>query len=167
MTRHVPPTTPDGLQGIVERFDHLALAVTDVAATLAFVEALGGRYLNGGHHPTQRFRWAQFRLPEAMKLELLAPLDPDDADHFLVRFLASRGEGPHHVTFKVADITQAVAEARRRGFTVVQEDFSDAGWKEAFLHPKASHGVLVQLAEWDEHAPMTTWSLEDVLAAPS
>lgn len=162
-----PPALPIGLDGIVERFDHLALAVRSIGEVLPLVELLGGSYINGGHHPTQGFRWAQFALPSDMKLELLAPIDPADQDHFLVRFLEGRGEGPHHVTFKVANVEEAVAEASARGFSVVQQDYSDPGWKEAFVHPGSAHGLLIQLAQWDEALPLPTRPIEDVLADPS
>lgn len=165
------PTTPEShlpaeAAAAVERFDHLALAVNDISVALPMITLLGGRYENGGHHPTARFRWAQFLLPGGLKLELLSPLDPDDADHFLVRFLRRRGEGPHHVTFKVFEIGAAEAAFVGAGFEIVGEDLSDAGWKEAFVHPKSANGLLIQLAEWDDSAPTEVRPLDAVLAGP-
>ncbi|MBW2536236.1 MAG: VOC family protein [Deltaproteobacteria bacterium] len=169
MTPDVPQhalTLPAELSGLVERFDHLALAVNDVRRTLPLLGFLGATYRTGGHHRTQRFRWVQFDLAAGPKLELLQPLDPDDGDSFLVRFLAANGEGPHHVTFKVRDIVRTVAAVRELGYAIVGEDFSAPNWKEAFVHPKSSHGLLIQIAEWDDSIPLPHRPLADVLADP-
>lgn len=157
---------PVELAGVVERFDHLALAVADMRTAIPLLDLLGGTYRNGGHHPTQRFRWAQFDLASGPKIELIEPLDHGDSSHFLVRFLASRGEGPHHVTLKVTDIRKAVAAARELEYDVVGEDFSSPHWKEAFVHPRSSHGLLIQLAEWDDTAPDHRRPLDEVLHNP-
>lgn len=160
-----PPVAPE-LSGFVERFDHLALAVGEIRAVLPLMELLGATYRNGGHHPTQRFRWAQFSLPSGPKIELLQPLDPDNGANFLVRFLASKGEGPHHVTFKVTDLRRAVAAARDLEYEVVGESHRSPEWKEAFVHPRSSHGLLIQLAEWDDSAPLRHTPLHQVLEPP-
>lgn len=138
------------LEDLVERFDHVSAAVWDIDGALPMVEVMGGRYRNGGDSARGGFRFAQFRLPGGAKLELIQPLDGAGPDHFLVRFLRSRGEGIHHLTFKVLDLHRAVARARDLGFDVVGVDDSDPGWKEAFVHPRSAHGVLIQLAEWED-----------------
>ena len=125
---------------------------------------VGGTYRNGGTHPTAGFRWVQFDLPDGPKIELLTPVDPDDTEHFLNRFLAERGEGTHHVTFKVENLRRAVTALRELGFDVVGENLDNDGWKEAFVHPKTSHGLLIQIAEWDETVAVERPSLDDVLA---
>ncbi len=79
------------------------------------------------------------------RLELLEPT----GDGFLRRFLDKHGVGPHHLTFTVPDVTAAVAQARALGATVVGEDYSVPSWREAFLMPDATHGVVIQLAETD------------------
>jgi methylmalonyl-CoA/ethylmalonyl-CoA epimerase len=161
----LPPEAPD-LSDLVERFDHLALAVNEIRAVLPLMDLLGATYRNGGHHPTQRFRWAQFSLSLGPKLELLQPLDPDNGANFLVRFLASKGEGPHHVTFKVTDLRRAVAAARDLEYEVVGESFTSPEWKEAFVHPRSSYGLLIQLAEWNDSAPLRHMPLDEVLDQP-
>ncbi len=160
------PSAPAGLTTHVERLDHLALAVHDVRQVLPLLELLGATYRTGGHHGTQHFRWVQFDLPTGPKIELLEPLDPSAADHFLVRFLETRGEGPHHVTFKVDDIAAAVETAAALGYEIVGRDFSSEHWKEAFIHPKSAHGLLIQLAQWDDDAAPQRRSLASVLADP-
>jgi len=159
-------TLPAELSGLVERFDHLALAVDDVAATLPLLGLLGARYHSGGHHPTMGFRWMQFELAAGPRIELIQPLRPDDRNNFLVRFLASNGEGPHHVTFKVHDLERTVAAVRTLGYEVVGENTTDPGWKEAFVHPRSAHGLLIQVAEWDDALPLPQLTLTEVLADP-
>jgi methylmalonyl-CoA/ethylmalonyl-CoA epimerase len=146
---------PAGLDDIVESFDHTSVAVWDIAATLPLIELLGGEFRAGGDVDAG-FRWIQFHLPGQGKLELVQPLDPDDADHFLVKFLQSNGPGLHHLTFKVHDIRVAAQEAERRGYEVVGLS-TEGAWKEAFIHPRTSHGVLIQLAEFTPgpHPPQT------------
>jgi methylmalonyl-CoA epimerase len=137
----------DQFDSVIERFDHVSMAVENIEASAPLVSLLGGTYVDGGTNPWGDFRWAQYDLPGSGRLELIAPLDPDP-DHFIRRFLTERGEGLHHLTFKVHDINDAVARATEMGFTVTGFDDRLDDWKEAFLHPKSSHGVLIQFAEF-------------------
>jgi methylmalonyl-CoA/ethylmalonyl-CoA epimerase len=139
-------TTPaDGphLAGTV--LDHVAHAVPrwqDVwnryAADLGAVWASGG--------PGPGFAPGQLRFANGARVEVLMPWDVEVND-FLARFLARNGPGAHHLTFKVPDIGHAIEEARRFGIEPINIDLSDPEWKEAFLHPKQSGGVVVQMAE--------------------
>lgn len=79
------------------------------------------------------------------RMELLEPV----GDGFLTRFLERHGTGPHHITFTVPDLREAVAAARALGATVVGEDYGHPSWQEAFLVPDAAHGVVIQLAQTD------------------
>ncbi len=151
------------LGDVVERFDHFAVAVPDIAAALPMVELMQGRFRSGGDSTTGRFRWVQFFLPEAGKIELLQPLDGSDASHFLVRFLAERGPGLHHVTFKVRSLDAAVSRAEELGLEIVGRRSWGHRRSEAFVHPKSSNGVLVQLAEWKERPAPEGITLDKVL----
>ncbi len=139
----------DGLHDIVERFDHFSVAVRDIDATGSLVALMGGTAHDSGLNSGGDFRWAQFLLTGS-KLELIAAVDPHDSDHFINVFIESRGEGLHHLTFKVASIKEATDRARALGFVVFGFDDSYPGWKEAFIHPKSAHGVLIQLAEFSD-----------------
>ena len=134
-------------ESVIERFDHVSMAVNDIEAAAPLITLLGGTYFDGGINPWGDFRWAQYDLPGTGRLELIAPLNLDP-DHFIRRFIAERGEGLHHLTFKVYDIEQAVARATEMGFTVTGFDDRLPDWKEAFIHPKSAHGVLIQFAEF-------------------
>jgi len=143
------PSLIEGLEPVVERFDHISMAVIDIAATAPLIALLGGEHVDGGLSPKGDFRWVQYSLPGWGRLELISPIDPDP-DHFIRRFINERGEGLHHLTFKVDNLTAATDRARELGFTVTGFDDTMEGWKEAFIHPKSAHGVLIQLAEFQD-----------------
>jgi len=125
------------------RFDHIAIGVhaaSDAAPMLAGV--LGGVPDQG--RPSGGYRWGTWRFANGGSLEAIEPLG---GDGFLHRFLAQRGPGVHHVTFKVTSLEEVCARARAHGYEIVGRDDSDPSWKEAFLHPRQALGIVVQLAE--------------------
>ena len=124
--------------------DHVAIAVPDASAVPPFlVGELGGRQLGAG--PGAGFRFWQWSFEEGGTIEILEPDGPPGG--FLHRFLAGRGPGVHHITFKVPDIEKAMDRAASHGYEIVgfNDDWPD--WKEAFLHPKQAQGLVVQLVE--------------------
>ncbi len=139
----------EGLIGVIERFDHVSIAVRDIEIAQTLVDLLGGSHIGGGFSHAGDFEWIQFELPGQGRLEMISPV-VDDETNFLNRYLAEHGEGLHHLTFKVRNIDIAVARARELGFTVVGFDDTKADWKEAFVHPASAHGVLIQLAEFPD-----------------
>jgi methylmalonyl-CoA/ethylmalonyl-CoA epimerase len=157
-------STPTGLPDlgdVVERLDHVAFGVADVAEGARFVRLLGGTFFDGADSPPGAFRWAQFRMPGGGKVELIAPLTEES---FVASFLERRGEGIHHVTLKVRDLDEAVARATAAGQRVVGHARLHANWAEAFLHPSTALGAVVQLAEWDDSAPAGTSDWDALLA---
>jgi len=144
-------------EGTIEgaSLDHVAHAVhrwQDVWTRYAV--DLGAEWSSGDRGPG--FAPAQLGFANGARIELLMPNDAHLND-FLQRFLAASGPGPHHLTFKVPDLTFAIEQARASGFDPIGIDRSDPEWLEAFLHPKAATGVVVQLAEaygtWGNPAP--------------
>ena len=69
------------------------------------------------------------------------------AEGFVSRFLERRGEGVHHVTLKVERIEDQIERLQRAGLALTLVNVSNPGWKEAFIHPRDAHGVLIQIAE--------------------
>jgi hypothetical protein len=125
--------------------DHIAVAVEQWAdAWPRFVGVLGGRWMSGGKGPG--FAPSQLGFANGMRVEVLEPHQVERND-FLRRFLDRSGPGPHHMTFKVNDLAAALSTAESAGYRPINVDMSDPYWKEAFLHPKASSGVVVQLAQ--------------------
>jgi len=128
----------------VLRLDHVAIGLPRLADAMAFVVGeLGGQPTIGG--PNVAFRGGQWRFANGALLELIQPSGPPGG--FLHRFLAARGPGVHHVTFKVPSLAAAIAHCRALDYEVVGIFDSQPAWKEAFLHPKQAQGIVVQLAE--------------------
>lgn len=125
------------------RFDHIAIGLPSLAdAVPVLVGALGGVPDAGA--PSEVFRWGCWRFAGGGRIEII---EPRGEDGFLHRFLAERGPGIHHVTFRVPSLPEACERAEAYGYKVVGYDDSDPSWKEAFLHPKHALGIVVQLAE--------------------
>jgi methylmalonyl-CoA/ethylmalonyl-CoA epimerase len=126
------------------QLDHVAIGLPRIADAMGFVVGeLGGRPFIGG--PGVGFRGGQWRFANGALLELIEPAGPPGG--FLHRFLAARGPGIHHVTFKVDSLAAAIARCRALGFEVVGISDTQPTWKEAFLHPRQAQGIVVQLAE--------------------
>jgi methylmalonyl-CoA/ethylmalonyl-CoA epimerase len=129
------------------RFDHVALAVSDVRPPLRdLVGVLGGTVLYGRR--SKGFRWVFLRLGEAergMNLELLEPWHPENND-FLSRFLEKNGDAPHHLTFEVDDVGAEVARLSKLGYHPVGFSAADRLWQEVFIHPRETNGILIQLS---------------------
>ena len=151
--------------------DHLALASADAwDSVIRYCYHLGARWLGGpddeivfeepggeavdtsGNPP---FFFSQVELAGGTKLEFLQPI-PGPGSEFLRRFINRNGPGPHHLTFKVPDVRAAIADVNASGYDVVNESFDNPDWQEAFLHPKQSHGIVVQLAQPGGETPWTT-----------
>jgi methylmalonyl-CoA/ethylmalonyl-CoA epimerase len=124
--------------------DHIAIGLHRIADGVPFlVGELGGRFKDGG--PSGTFTGGQWTFAEGEKLEVIEPLG--EPGGFMYRFLAARGPGVHHVTFKVADIVAAAERVRRFGYDVVGYNDESPYWKELFIHPKQALGIVIQLAE--------------------
>jgi methylmalonyl-CoA epimerase len=127
-----------------ERFDHVGVAVHSAEeAGRLFRDILDGELVGEMAVPNEGFRFVQYRYPNRMKLELLeATADVG----LLPKFLQRRGEGVHHLTFKVSHIEDKIDSLRSKGIEPVHV-ILEGPWKEAFIHPRQAHGVLVQLLE--------------------
>jgi len=136
------------------KLDHIAFGVPDVAPVAELLAGhLGGRERGSG--PGNGFVFWQWEFAGGGAIEVIVPDGPPGG--FLHRFLAARGAGPHHVTFKVRDIHAALERARAHGYEPVGIDDRFAGWKEAFLHPKQAQGIVVQLAESNPELDGEDW----------
>ena len=125
--------------------DHLAVGTPDLSGGWElFAGVLGGTWAYGGDSPG--FRWGQLKYAAGPKIELLKPTSGPDAA-FLERFLESRGPGPHHFNFLVSDIDAMLARIRTAGLEPVGVNLAHPQWKEAFLHPRAAHGIVIQVAQ--------------------
>ncbi len=105
------------------------------------------------------FWWGQLEFAAGPKVELLTPTGGPDAA-FLERFLAARSAGPHHFNFLVTDIEQALARIKASGIEPVGVNLANPGWKEAFLHPRDAHGIVIQVAQQASSPPPSAPPLE-------
>lgn len=148
--------------------DHIAVAAERQADLWPrYVGDLAGQYLGRG--VTAGFSSAQARFANGFRLEALEPYQWEQND-FLRRFLDRSGPGPHHLTFKVKDLAAALESVESAGFQPVSVNLADPQWMEGFLHPKQSHGIVVQLAqsalEW-EPTPITEGMPSPRTASPA
>jgi len=125
--------------------DHLAIGTRALSGGWElFGGVLGGTWAYGGDSPG--YWWGQLNFAAGPKIELLTPTGGPDAA-FLDRFLAARGAGPHHFNFLVADIEDALARIKASGIEPIGVNLANPHWKEAFLHPRDVHGIVIQVAQ--------------------
>jgi methylmalonyl-CoA/ethylmalonyl-CoA epimerase len=146
-TETVTDQARQALQDVGAVYDHVAHAVPSIAALLPlYRDLLGGRAVSGGISPWGGHLAVQFEFAPGAHIELLEPVRPDapSIGSFLQR--SPRG-GLHHITFKVPDIERAIAVVTAAGYGVVATMTAQESWKETFLHPRGTGGVLLQLAQ--------------------
>ncbi|MCC7109210.1 MAG: methylmalonyl-CoA epimerase [Deltaproteobacteria bacterium] len=128
----------------IQGVDHIAIATDDLEGSLAFWEgALGIRCEHVEELPERGIKVAMLPVG-ATRIELVAPLH-DKSE--VSAFLGKRGPGIHHLALKVADVDAGVAELKGQGVKMAQDPAPGAhGCRVAFVHPKASGGVLLELS---------------------
>ncbi len=126
--------------------DHIGIAVEKIDAALPVWEGVLGLPLHGIEEVAdQRVKTAFLPLGES-EIELLEPTDPEGP---IGKFIAAKGQGVHHVAFRVANIEETLAELKAKGVRLIDETprYGAGGARIAFIHPKATGGVLVELCE--------------------
>jgi methylmalonyl-CoA/ethylmalonyl-CoA epimerase len=129
----------------IKRIDHVAIAVNDVEAAAAkWKDAFGLDVREHEVVESQKTEAALLPLGDG-NIELIAPRGNDG----LARFLEKRGPGLHHVAIEVEGIEAALALLKGLGVPLIDEAprAGARGHKVAFVHPKATGGVLVELVE--------------------
>ena len=126
------------------RIAHIGIAVTSIDDALPFYRDVLGLV----PHPAEVADGATIvSLPFGeSEVELL---EPRDAGSPIAKFIERRGPGIHHVCYRVADLDAALARAREAGYRLVDEAprTGAGGCRIAFLHPKSTAGVLIELTE--------------------
>jgi methylmalonyl-CoA epimerase len=131
---------------VFDRIDHIGVAVDDLDAA---IELYRQRFEMGEQHrevvEEQGVEAVLLEIGEG-HVELLKPLGPDTA---VGKFLASKGPGLHHVAYQTDDIDAALEQLKQAGLRVIDETprIGIRGSRVAFLHPKATGGVLTELVE--------------------
>ena len=126
--------------------DHIGIAVADLeAGKRLYGEIFGLDLVFEEEVPTERVRVAAFD-GGGMKLELLASTDPEGP---IGRFVAKRGEGIHHVCYRVDDVAVTLKHLQDQGLRTLDETPRPGagGCQVAFIHPKSAGGVLVEISQ--------------------
>jgi len=130
----------------LDKLDHIGIAVEKIDEALPVWEGLLGLPLPGTEGVReQRVRTAFLPLGES-EVELLESTDPEGP---IGKFIAAKGQGVQHLAFRVGDIDAALAELKTKGVRLIDETprYGAGGARIAFLHPKATGGVLIELCE--------------------
>ena len=130
----------------MKKIEHLGIAVTDLQASIMLFEKL----LNTASYKTEEVvsegvRTAFFQVGDS-KIELLEATNPDSP---IAKFLAKQGGGIHHIAFEVEDIESEISRLKALDFILIHESPKDGADNKriAFLHPKSTNGVLVELCQ--------------------
>ncbi|HAA02170.1 MAG TPA: methylmalonyl-CoA epimerase [Syntrophobacteraceae bacterium] len=132
----------------VLKVDHIGIAVQSIEATKKlYHDILGMEHAGSETVAEQKVTTAFFPVGDT-EVELLESTAPDGP---IAGFLEKRGEGVQHIAFRVANIEEALAELKAKGVRLIDEKprRGAGGAKIAFLHPKSTFGVLVELCERD------------------
>jgi methylmalonyl-CoA epimerase len=124
--------------------DHVAVAVHRLEEASPLFQLLTGSSCS----PVEELPSQGVRVLFVGTVELLEPLGPDTP---VGRFLQRRGPGLHHIAFQVPDLPRALAQAKQDGFDLVDETPrpGSRGHQVAFLHPRGTGGVLIELVQTD------------------
>ena len=127
------------------KLDHVGVAVASLAEARRFYEELGLACAGEEEVPDQKVRAAFYPLGET-RVELL---ESTDSEGLSGKFLARRGPGLHHLCIEVPDVAAALAALKAKGYALIDEAPRQGagGHKVAFVHPKATGGVLLELSE--------------------
>ena len=129
---------------------HIGIAVKDLERSAQlFSKLLGVSPYHEELVPDQGVRALSFRIGEAA-LELLESRRDDSA---IARFIEKRGEGVHHLSFIVEDLQKEIKRLRELGFEIVDSHPRPGagGYRVAFLHPRSTNGVLIEISEQTGH----------------
>lgn len=132
----------------VQKIDHLGIAVKSIEEGKSFwSDVLGLEFEGSETVEEQKVTTAFFPVGES-EVELLESTSPDGP---VARHIEKKGEGIQHVAFRVENIEEALKELQEKGIRLIDEKprKGAGGAKIAFLHPKSTKGILVELCERD------------------
>jgi len=133
----------------VLKIDHLGIAVNSIEeARKLFHDILGLEFEGTETVQEQKVTTAFFPVGDS-EVELLESTAPDGP---IAKYLERRGEGIQHIAFRVDNLEEALAELKAKGIRLIDEKprRGAGGAKIAFLHPKSTHGVLIELSERED-----------------
>ena len=128
------------------KVDHIGIAVKNLDETLKFYQDVLGLEVQGTEVvDEQKVRVAFLPIGDT-EVELLESTSEDGP---IAKFIERNGEGVQHIAFKVDNIEEAIEYMQSKGMKMIDEKprYGAGGAKIAFVHPKSSHRVLVELSE--------------------
>ncbi len=131
---------------MLKKINHIAIAVNNIEEAAKFYQEVMGLTLSGVEVVSaQKTRVGFFKIGES-NIELVQPAEPDSP---LTKFLETKGQGIHHICFEVDDVEAEVKSFLEKGATMIDQKPRPGahGTKVAFVHPKSSNGVLIELCE--------------------
>ncbi len=130
---------------MIRKIDHVGIAVKSLDEAVKTYKALGFEVEEIEEVEEQKVKVAMLPAGES-RVELLEATSPDSA---IAKFIDSRGEGIHHIAINVENIEEALKKAKEAGLRLIDEKprIGAGGKKVAFVHPKSTHGVLLEFVE--------------------
>ena len=128
--------------------DHIGIAVNSIVEAMKFWEGALGVKCHGVEEVAEQKVKTAFLPIDDSEIELLEGTSEDSP---VSKFIAKNGQGIQHIAIRVADIEAALAELKEKGVRLIDEKprIGAGGAKIAFLHPKATGGVLLELCQRD------------------
>ena len=128
--------------------DHIGIAVNSIDEAMKFWEGVLGVKCHGVEEVAEQKVKTAFLPIDDSEIELLEGTSEDSP---VSKFIAKNGQGIQHIAIRVADIEAALAELKEKGVRLIDEKprIGAGGAKIAFLHPKATGGVLLELCQRD------------------
>ncbi len=130
----------------MKKIEHIGIAVKDLkAANNLYSKLLNTSPYKMEEVVSENVNTSFFQVGES-KIELVEGTSPDSP---ISKFIEKRGEGVHHIAFEVGDIEKEIARLTKEGFQMIHEKPKDGADNKliAFLHPKSSNGVLIELCQ--------------------
>lgn len=126
--------------------NHVAIAVKDLDKSIAFYRDTLGLELSAIEEVADQKVTTAIFGKGLGRIELICPTEPDTG---VARFIEKRGEGIHHICVEVENIEEALADLKSKGAQLIDEKprIGAGGAKVAFVHPKTTGGVLMELSE--------------------
>jgi len=130
----------------ISGMDHIGIAVSSINKAMDFYNQALGLELSGIENITDRDLKVGFINTDNIKIELIEPISEDST---IAKYIAKKGEGIHHICFKVENIIESLAKLKSGGFELIDKAPKDGaeGSKIAFIHPRSAGGVLIELKE--------------------
>ena len=133
-----------------EKINHIGIAVNSLDASIPFYRDVLGMAFEGTEEVADQKVKVAFLAVGESRIELL---EPTASESPIARFLEKNGEGIHHLAYQVDDLEATLTRLKSEGVRLVDEvpRAGAHGTRIAFLHPKASGGVLTELCEGGGH----------------